>query len=39
MVTVMTAMPTMTEISATGIDLTTIICLRVLPNAIIFLLD
>jgi hypothetical protein len=33
------AMPTMTEISATGTALTTIICLRVWPNAIIFLPD
>lgn len=38
-VTVTTAMPTMTEISATGTALTTIICLRVWPNAIIFLPD
>jgi glucose uptake protein GlcU len=38
-VTVTTAMPTMTEISATGTAVTTIICLRVWPNAIIFLPD
>jgi hypothetical protein len=32
-------MPTMTAISATGTALTTIICPRVWPNAIIFLPD
>jgi hypothetical protein len=38
-VTVATAMPTATEISATATALTRIICLRVWPNAIIFLPD
>lgn len=39
MVTVTTAMPTMTETSATGTVLTTIVCLRVWPNAIVCLPD
>jgi hypothetical protein len=38
-VTVTTAMPTITEISATGTAVTTIICLRVWPNAITFFPD
>jgi glucose uptake protein GlcU len=38
-VTVTTAMPIVTEISATGTALTTIICLRVWRNASIFLPD